>query len=254
MSLRIILVSQNETGFLPNAVDYFLRRLPIDASVVAAVVLDPSPFGKRLPALGKASTAISVFGFKFVVAYGLRAIWNLLSRKSLIAILREHQVPILFRRGSINSEESIALIEKERPDLIISIAANQIFKSKLINLPRFGILNLHSSLLPKYRGLLPSFWVLRNGERESGVSVFFVDEGIDSGPILVQERIQIDGLRQSELIAKTKMLGMEALVNAVQKIMKNQLETIPNADSESSYYHFPTRADVRAFYLKGGRF
>ena len=254
MSFRIVLVSQNEAGFLPEAVDYFIRRLPIDSSVVSAVVLDPSPFGKRLSSLGKARTAITVFGFKFVVLYALRAVTNLLLRKSLIAVFREHQVPIFFLRDSINSENSIALIEKEKPDLIISIAANQIFKSRLINLPRYGILNVHSSLLPKYRGLLPSFWVLRNGETESGVSVFFVDEGIDSGPILVQERIQIKGLRQSELIAKTKILGMDALIAAVCKVMKNQLDTLPNADSESSYYHFPTRADVRAFYLMGGRF
>ena len=254
MSFRIILVTQNEAGFLPEAVDYFLRRLPIESSVVSAVVLDPSPFGKRLPGLGKARTALSIFGFKFVISYGLRAIKNVLFKKSVVAVFREHQVPILSLRNSINSESSIALIESEKPDLIISIAANQIFKSRLINLPRSGILNVHSSLLPKYRGLLPSFWVLRNGDTESGVSVFFVDEGIDSGPILVQERIRIKGLRQSELIAKTKLLGMEALITAVDKVMKNQLETMPNSDSESSYYHFPTRADVRAFYLMGGRF
>lgn len=254
MSFRIVLVSQNEAGFLPEAVDHFIRRLPSGASVVSAVVLDPSPFGKRLSGFGKARTAITIFGFKFVILYALRAIRNLLFKKSVIAIFREHQVPILCLRDSVNSESSIALINQEKPDLIISIAANQIFKSKLINLPRCGILNVHSSLLPKYRGLLPSFWVLRNEEAESGVSVFFVDEGIDSGPILVQERIQIKGLRQSELIAKTKLLGMEALIVAVGKVMTNQLETMPNNDSDSSYYHFPTRADVRAFYRIGGRF
>jgi methionyl-tRNA formyltransferase len=254
VSFRIILVSQNEAGFLPEAVDYFMRRLPSDSSVVSAVVLDPSPFGKRLSGLGKARTALSIFGFKFVILYGLRAIRNLLFKKSVVGVFRDHQVPVLFLCDSINSESSMALLEQEKPDLIISIAANQIFKSRLINLPRCGILNVHSSLLPKYRGLLPSFWVLRNGETESGVSVFFVDDGIDSGPILVQERIQIKGLRQSELIAKTKLLGMEALIVAVVKVMKSQLETMPNADSESSYYHFPTRADVRAFYRMGGRF
>jgi len=254
MSFRIVLVSQNEAGFLPEAIDHFIRRLPNKAKVVSAVVLDPSPFGKKLTGREKAHLAISIFGFKFVILYALRAIRNLLFQKSVIAVFREHQVPVIFLRENINSESSISLIEKEDPDLIISISANQIFKTNLINLARYGVLNVHSSLLPKYRGLLPSFWVLRNGETESGVSVFFVNEGIDSGPILVQERLQIKGLSQSELIAKTKLLGMEALVVAVKKVIANQLETMPNDDSESSYYHFPTRADVQAFYRAGGRF
>jgi len=254
MSFRIVLVSQNEAGFLPEAIDYFIRRLPIDASVVSAVVLDPSPFGKKLSGLGKARMAVSTFGFKFIISYAFRALKNLLFKKSLDAVLRDHKVPIISLCDGINSENSIALIEREKPDLIISISANQIFKSELINVPRCGILNVHSSLLPKYRGLLPSFWVLRNGEAESGVSVFFVDEGIDSGPILVQERIRIAGLRQSELIVKTKLLGMEALIVAVGKVMTNRLETMPNSDDDSSYYRFPTRADVRSFYRMGGRF
>ena len=69
-----------------------------------------------------------------------------------------------------------------------------------------GCINLHTALLPKYRGLMPTFWVLKNNEKNTGVSVFFVDEGIDSGPIIVQKNISIGNMTQQELIVKTKKL------------------------------------------------
>ena len=65
---------------------------------------------------------------------------------------------------------------------------NQIFKKQIIELAPKGCINLHTALLPKYRGLMPTFWVLKNNEKYTGVSVFFVDKGIDSGPIIVQRK------------------------------------------------------------------
>jgi len=156
--------------------------------------------------------------------------------------------------GSINSQASLDLISHYDPDLIISIAANQIFKSSLINLPKKGIINLHTSLLPLYRGLLPSFWVIKNKEFETGVSVFWVDEGIDSGQIIVQEKLRILGCSQSELIRYTKILGMEAIVSAVSKIMSGDNSTIANDDSKATYYSFPTRKDVKEFLRQGSKF
>ena len=81
-------------------------------------------------------------------------------------------------------------IKYYEPDLLVSILGNQIYREPIINLASNGCINLHTALLPKYRGLMPSFWVLRNGEYYTGVSVFFVDEGIDSGPIIVQKKVE----------------------------------------------------------------
>jgi methionyl-tRNA formyltransferase len=109
------------------------------------------------------------------------------------------------------------------------------FKKKLIELAPKGCLNLHTALLPEYRWLMPTFWVLRYGEKETGVSVFFVDEGIDSGPIVVQKRIVINGDSQEKLIRRTKKIGMEAIVEAIDLIETNRVSLIANDASRMSY-------------------
>ena len=105
---------------------------------------------------------------------------------------------------SINSNQSLDILNKLDADLFISISGNEIFKKKLIDIPHHGIINLHSASFQKYRGLMPSFWVLKNKEKQTGVTVFFVDEGIDSGPILVQKKLLLGELSQWRLIEITK--------------------------------------------------
>ena len=93
---------------------------------------------------------------------------------------------------------------------------------------------------------MPTFWVLKNNEEYTGVSVFFVDEGIDSGPIIVQKN-EIGNQTQRQLISNTKKLGIECILKAIELIENDQVELIPNPDSEQTYYSFPTRKDVLEF-------
>jgi methionyl-tRNA formyltransferase len=145
-------------------------------------------------------------------------------------------------------------LKEYQPDLLISIGRNQIFKRPLLDLATFGCVNLHTALLPKYRGLMPSFWVLKNNEKYTGVSVFFVDEGIDSGPILVQKKVEIGHRSQEELIRHTKQIGMECIIESVELIQKGSYNLIPNPAEEMTYFTFPTRNDVDEFYKAGKRF
>jgi methionyl-tRNA formyltransferase len=116
-----------------------------------------------------------------------------------------------------------------------------------------GCLNLHTALLPKYRGLMPTFWALKNGEKETGVSVFLVDEGIDSGPIVVQKRVAIGTDSLERLIRRTKIIGMDAVWEAVERMRSGKFDLLPNPEAEKSYFSFPTRGDVRAFRAAGKR-
>jgi methionyl-tRNA formyltransferase len=102
--------------------------------------------------------------------------------------------------------------------------------------------------------LMPSFWVLKNKEEFTGVSVFFVDEGIDSGPILVQKKVKIGNRSQEELINHTKQIGMESIIECVEMIQKGGYQLIPNPAEEMTYFTFPTRKDVDEFYAAGKKF
>ena len=101
---------------------------------------------------------------------------------------------------------------------------------------------------------MPTFWVLKNNEIFTGVSVFFVDEGIDSGPIIVQKKVKINNLTQIQLIKKTKHLGMQAIAEAIDLIKTGNFKLIENSDNEKTYFSFPTRADVLVFKKLGKNF
>ena len=148
---------------------------------------------------------------------------------------------------SINHKDSLKLIKSYNPSLLVSILGSEIFKEEIIKLAPFGCINLHSSLLPKYRGLMPTFWVLKNNEKRTGVSVFYVDEGIDSGPIITQKEIKINNQTHADLIRDTKRVGMELIAKSIDLIHHNKVKLIENPNENSSYYSFPSRKDVIEF-------
>lgn len=253
--MRIIIITQNEPFYLSENLEYLVSLLPEHSSVVGCVVAAASPFGKKETFLQKALKTASTFGAVFFLHYAFRFAWRKATGRGRIhATLQQLGIPIIGLEKSINHADSRAKIARFKPDLLVSILGNEIFKKKLINLAPRGCLNLHTALLPKYRGLMPTFWVLRNNEAETGVSVFFVDEGIDSGPIVVQKRVEIGDFTQERLIRHTKKLGMQAIVEAIDLIERDAVQLLQNDASQMSYYSFPTREDVRAFRAAGKKF
>lgn len=253
--MNIVLLTQEDPFYLGENIDYLLKCLPSHSAVVGGVVFDVSPFGKRESIIDKAKKTMNIFGFVFFVRYSLRfALSKIINKWQVRRVLSNHGVPVIEIQGSINSEESLAKIASYKPDVILSIAGNQIFKKPLIDLASKACINLHTALLPKYRGLMPSFWVLKNEEKETGVSVFIVDEGIDSGPILVQKRVEIGARSQEKLIIDTKRLGMDAIIEAINLIYWGGYKLIDNNADEKTYYSFPTKKDVEVFRAKGKRF
>lgn len=253
--MNIVLLTQNDPFYLGKNIDYLLRNIPKQHSVVGCVVFDASPFGKKESFLDQAKKTFNIFGAVFFIRYAVQfALSKMRQQWQVKNVLRIHSIPLIEIDGSINSTESIARIASYKPDVIISIAGNQIFKRPLIDLPQKACLNLHTALLPKYRGLMPSFWVLKNDEKETGVSVFFVDDGIDSGHILVQKRIEIGDRSQEELIKHTKRLGMDAIIEAIALLQKGDYQTIDNDAEEMTYFSFPTREDVNVFRARGKKF
>lgn len=253
--MRLVILTQDDPFYLARNIDYLLKKLPPYAEVVATVVFDVSPFGKRETFFQKMKKTYDIFGLPFFVRYGFKYVKSKLdSRNNVRKILADRNIPLVEIEGNINRDENLDKLRAYKPDLLVSIAGNQIFKRKLLDLAPHGCINLHTALLPKYRGLMPSFWVLKNGEPNTGVSVFFVDEGIDSGPILVQKTLAIGQMSQAELIEVTKKMGMDAILESIDKIHTGDYQLIENDASQMTYYSFPTRDDVAAFQAAGKRF
>lgn len=253
--MRVVIITQNEPFYLAENLRYLLKIFPSHSEIVGCVVNDVSPFGKKETFFQKAKKTLSIFGLKFFVYYSYKFLTSKLSKnKNVLTFLNKNGIPAIQLSSNINSKDSVEKIKFYQPDILISILGNQIFKEPIINLAPKGCLNLHTALLPKYRGLMPTFWVLKNNEKHTGVSVFFVDEGIDSGPIVVQKRVTIGDKTQQELIQETKKLGMEAIAEAIDLIHMDKVNLIPNDEKQKTYFSFPTKGDVNVFLKNGKRF
>ena len=253
--MRIVIITQDEPFYLAKNLAYLLDILPPHSQVVGCVVSDVSPFGKKETFVQKAKKTYSVFGISFFLHYGLKFVTGRFDRERDVRyVLENHEIPEIVLDKHINHKESLQKIKQRKPELLVSILGNQIFKKPLIEMAPKGCINLHTALLPKYRGLMPTFWVMKNGERFTGVSVFFVDEGIDSGPIIVQKKVQIGNRTLEQLIAHTKKLGMESIAESIDIIEKGEVNLIPNDASQKSYFSFPTKRDVEEFLAGGNKF
>ncbi len=253
--MRIVIITQDEPFYLRSSLQQFLNLLPEKHQVVGCVVSTVSPFGKQENFFKKALQTLNIFGIRFFLYYSLKFIFAILnSSKSLDSFLRTNNIEKILLDKSINNKESIEIIKSYKPDLLISILGNQIFKNEIINLAPKGCINLHTALLPKYRGLMPTFWVMKNDEKYTGVSVFYVNEGIDTGPIIVQKKVEIGNRTQEQLIKHTKMIGMKSIVEAVEIIDIGNVETLENNNEDQTYFSFPKKEDVAIFKKRKKKF
>src|SRR5438309_2053669 len=105
---------------------------------------------------------------------------------------------------------------KLQPDLVVVVAYGQILPQALLDLPRFGCLNVHTSLLPKYRGAAPIQWALLNGDSETGVTIMKMDAGLDTGDILTQEKTAIAPHDNAETLHdRLAKMGAELLIRTI---------------------------------------
>ena len=116
-------------------------------------------------------------------------------------------------------DEIRLIIEKDKPDLVITIAYGQLISEPLLDLPKHGWINVHFSTLPKWRGAAPVQWAILNGDQESGVSIFKLEKGMDTGPIYLMQSIQIESSERSEeLLERLSILGSSLTLDSLTLI------------------------------------
>ena len=125
--------------------------------------------------------------------------------------------------------------EKLQPDCIIVVAYGKLLPQWLIRLPRFGVVNLHGSLLPKYRGAAPIQWALANGETETGVCTMQIDEGLDTGPVYLCEKTFIQAEETiPQLSERLADIGAELMIRTLSGIVSGSLHAIAQDPSRAS--------------------
>lgn len=155
----------------------------------------------------------------------------------------------------VNKPENLKVLRDTSPDLILSIRYGSILRDEAISLPKHGVLNLHSGVLPQYRGVMASFRALGNGDTELGTTLHYIsDPSIDTGEIVGRTRLAVeDGRSYLWHVLQLYPGGCRLLLDTVEKIRLSQaVETRPQGGG-GAYYTFPTSEELQAFREAGHR-
>ena len=255
--MKIAILTADENLYLPS----FFARLLSGCDDIDTIYYTPPGHGKDKSKLGMVK--------KYFNAFGLINLLNLLIRIMYARLLDNLKLGTKDKGYSIsgsaashkiscqsiediNSSEFIKKISDDRIDLIVSVSCPQIFKKDLINVAPLGCLNIHGAPLPKYRGLLPSFWMMKNGETKAAVTVFMVNEGIDSGDIVTTKYFNIKKDESlHKFILRSKKIHCDALLESIQEVDKSNLQLKTLDLIGGSYFGFPTRAAYIEFKENG---
>ncbi len=194
-------------------------------------------------------------------AFEVRALWRLRRWRpgsTLPPDLRElaasAAVPLI-RTSDINCADTRAAVRAMAPDLIVSIYFPRRIRREARAIARYGAINVHPAPLPKHRGPFPGFWVVAAGERRTAVTVHWLDDGLDTGDILLQHELEIPaGASVSTLTGMVARPGAKALVEAVRLIEAGTAPRHAQDHRAASYESWPTWGDLMQLWRRGGRY
>ncbi len=150
----------------------------------------------------------------------------------------------VYQPENVNAPESLEKIASWEPDVIVVAAYGQILRLNLLDLPPYGCINIHASLLPRYRGAAPINWAIANGEEETGVTIMQMDEGLDTGDMLLKKKTLIGPLETAgELHDRLAEMGAELIVDVMRLIHLDSLNPVAQDDEKSSYAPMLSRKD-----------
>ncbi len=148
----------------------------------------------------------------------------------------ENNIPVYQPLKIKNDEESITVLKSLDLDFIIVVAFGQILPKEILDIPKYGCVNLHGSLLPKYRGAAPIQWSVINGESLAGNTTMLMDVGLDTGDMLLTNEVEVTSdMTSGDLYEILKTTGANLLVDTINKFAQGHIEPIKQDDSKSSY-------------------
>lgn len=257
--VRVAVLTQEDSFVIPENIKLLGKMDSIELVAVVKIDAAGSLVNKKI-------LFIKGFGLNQVMKMGLVSSFN--------GILNIIDSFFFFKLGLLKSLKSVSVVcdskyktmtdpneklnidwlAKEKIDLVISYSAPCVFKSELLRLPKFGCINLHCSLLPKYAGLLPSFWTLYDKAETLGVTVHEMDDKIDNGTILGQIKVsKPSNLSMFNVIRVTKRAGGHLMVSIIGEILGGDSIAQINSVGKEDYYSWPTIDQIKEFRRNGGR-
>lgn len=162
---------------------------------------------------------------------------------SPVKVVAEGKGIKVYQPLKVRDEEFVKTLRAYNPDVMVVVAFGQIIPLSILKMPKYGCVNIHGSLLPKYRGAAPIQWAVLDGEKETGITTILMDEGIDTGDILLKKTIQIDTDETSgSLFDKLMALGAKAILETLDELEKGSLTPTKQGESPTAYAKMLTKA------------
>jgi len=255
--MRIVLLTEEDELYLPSTVGYFLEHCQHDVLEVC-VLKNPTTdsFKKTLQIF------IRAFGFIPLLSYAKKLVPVVVNK-----IRYANKSPLYSVRNTVlncnkqykyvenvNSASFLANLQESKPDLIVAISPTQILGPAILSIATHGCINIHSSMLPQHRGLYPVFWTMSEDADELGVSVHYIADGIDTGDVLLQRAVSLEGIQtMHEALKRSKYEGVKLLLESIENVANGKNISFPIDCSQGSYHSFPTREAYVEFRKAGYR-
>lgn len=259
--MRIVFLTQDDPLYILPFFDEFFRQELGEIEVLGIFSCKTMGDRGRMKLLRELHCLYGSGGLARLVfrALGSKATGMMPARKSAS---RFHSVAQICRAfgithaliGNPNHDDYRGRIASLKPDLLVSVACPYILKEKLLGLPPLGCINVHHAPLPRYKGMMPTFWQMYHGEKEVGVTVHYMAARVDEGEALLQEQLPIrEGESLDSLIRRTKRHAAHCMLDVLYQIAAQTQKTLSLKDQPGSYFTFPTYAEMKEFRRRGFR-
>jgi methionyl-tRNA formyltransferase len=248
--IRVHFITEDDPLYVAEFFEAFLSAYERQEVQIVGISIQ-QPFNEA-----RVSTARRVLSFYGPVGFArllVRFARRKLQRRSIARLARDQNIPLVPAR-SVNDSEFVERVKVLEPDVIVSVAAPEIFKTAILEVPRLGCINVHSGRLPRYRGMMPTFWQMRFGEPNVTVTVHEMAEKLDAGAVLgtaecpIEERDTLD-----RVMVAAKHEGARLVNRVLRELAEGEARPRELDMSEASYFSFPRRSDVLQLRRLGHR-
>lgn len=249
-ALRVHFITEDDPLYVAEFFEAFLSLYKGEEIRIVGISIQ-QPFNE-----GRFSTAqrvLSLYGPTGFARLLVRFARRKLQGRSIARLARDVNIPFV-PTMSVNDSGFVERVKFLDPDVIVSVAAPEIFKTAILEVPRLGCINVHSGRLPRYRGMMPTFWQMRSGEPNVTVTVHEMAEKLDAGAVLGTAECRIaqrDSLDRVMVAAKHE--GARLLIRVLRELAAGEIQPQQLDMTEASYFSFPSRADVLRLRQLGHR-
>jgi methionyl-tRNA formyltransferase len=260
--MNIFLITQEEPFYIPKIIWRICEGLNKEDRIVGLTILKPYHKSKNYLTWIKERIIVYSFGEFILLALLLtyvkmyEVLSNILPLKKMFSVKRVcrfKRIPLIIT-SDINSLEYQSRLRSFDIDILISVSATQIFKTALIEIPNKECVNVHGTLLPRHRGVMGSWWALATGDKYTGVTLHRIVEKLDSGEILLQQKIPItQNDTQFSIATKTKKISADLILMMLDQLRKHQINPIDMNVHTGNINTFPTKEQAKKFRASSKR-